>query len=159
MSLKYRSLIGAQIACFIPAALGGIATSSSVSTWYTTLNKPSFNPPNYLFGPVWTVLYLMQGISLYLINTATTKDVVAKLIAQILFYFQLVLNLLWSIFFFGLKNPALGLIEIGLLDITVIFTIVAAFRVRKAAAYLLIPYLLWISFATYLNYSIFILNR
>jgi len=100
----------------------------------------------------------MMGISLY--NLRITKgEPVAKLLAFIFFYFQLALNLLWSIFFFGLKSPLLALAEIGLLVITVIFTIIASFRISKTAGWLLLPYLAWISFASFLNFTIYRLNR
>ncbi len=157
-SIKIKPLILSLIACFLPGIIGSLATASSVNTWYLTLNRPSFTPPGWLFGPVWTALYLMQGVSLYFLTT-TKGEPVAKLIATLFFYFQLVLNLLWSIFFFGLKSPILGFIEIGVLVITVIFTIIASYRISKPASLLLLPYLAWISFATFLNYSVYRLNK
>ena len=157
-SIQIKPFITSLIICFLPGIIGSFATASSVNTWYLTINRPSFTPPGWLFGPVWTMLYLMQGISLYLLTT-TKGDAVSKLIATIFFYFQLCLNLLWSIFFFGLKSPILGFIEIGVLVITVIFTIIASYRISKPASLLLLPYLAWISFATFLNYTIFKLNR
>lgn len=151
-------LFSSIVICFIPAIIGGLATSSSVTTWYPGLNKPDLTPPNWLFGPAWTVLYLFQGLSLYLIRQTNAHDTVSKKITLSFFYLQLGLNLLWSVLFFGLKNPGLALIEIGFLDITVLFTIIAAHRINKTASYLLLPYIGWISFATWLNYQIFILN-
>ncbi len=160
MKINYKVALSSLIICFIPAIIGGLFTSSSVSTWYPTLNKPAgLTPPNWLFGPVWTILYLMQGISLYLITITKIDNPITKLMAKLFFFLQLIFNLLWSIFFFGLKSPMLAFVEIGLLDITVIFTIIAAYRIKKSAAYFLIPYLLWISFATILNYQIVLLNR
>lgn len=157
--MSTKILITSISLCFIPALIGGLATSSSVTTWYPGLIKPNFTPPNWLFGPAWTLLYLLQGFSLYLLQTTKGKDATAQLIALGFFYTQLALNLLWSVFFFGLRNPGLGLLEIGLLDITVLFTILAAYRIHKIAGLILLPYLGWISFATWLNYQIFILNR
>jgi len=161
MAHKKRNLIlflSSILICFIPAAIGGVVTGSAVNTWYATLHKPSFNPPNWLFGPVWTVLYLMQGISLFLIRK-TNGESIAKLIATSFFSIQLILNLLWSILFFGFHSPLAGLLEIGLLIISVIFTIIAAFRIHRVAGLLLLPYLAWISFASFLNFTVFQLNR
>lgn len=155
--MKIKPLITSIIICFVPAVIGGIATSSSINSWYISLNKPGFNPPNWIFGPVWTILYLSQSISLYLIRT-TTSEPVAKLISLLFFSFQLVLNLLWSVFFFLLRSPRLSLAEIGLLIITVIFTIISSYRVNRRAGLILLPYLAWISFAAYLNYAIVRLN-
>jgi translocator protein len=157
--IKTKLLLASIVICFTPAILGGIATSSAVTTWYPLLNKPEFTPPNWLFGPAWTLLYFLQSISLYLIQVTKTKDQTAKAIAVGFFFTQLILNLLWSVIFFGLRNPALALIEIGLLDITVVFTIIASYRVHKTAGLILLPYLAWILFATWLNFQIFILNR
>lgn len=157
-SIKIKTFITSLIICFLPGIIGSLATASSVNTWYLTINRPSFTPPGWLFGPVWTLLYLMMGISLYKLRT-TNGEPVAKLLANIFFYLQLFLNLLWSIFFFGLKNPLLAFIEIGLLVITVIFTIIASYRISKPAGLLLLPYLAWISFATFLNYSVYRLNK
>jgi tryptophan-rich sensory protein len=153
-----KLFLSSIIICFIPALIGGLATSSSVTTWYPSLIKPDFTPPNWLFGPAWTVLYLFQGLSLYLIRQTPVKDMAAKKITLSFFYLQLGLNLLWSVLFFGLKNPLLALLEIGFLDITVLFTLISAYRLNKTASFLLLPYMGWISFATWLNFQIFILN-
>lgn len=152
------TLLTSILICFIPAMIGGIVTSTSVNTWYPTLEKPLLNPPNWIFGPVWTILYLLQGISLYLVRV-TKQETDIKWIAYFFFHIQLFLNLLWSILFFGFKSPGAAAIEIGLLIIAVLFTIISSYRVNKLAAYLLLPYLGWISFATYLNISIYQLNR
>ncbi len=151
-------LFTSLLICFLPAIIGGLVTSSSVNTWYQTLQRPSFAPPNWLFGPVWTLLYFMQGISLYLIRQSQAESV-AKLIAGSFFYIQLGFNLFWSILFFGFKNPFAGLLEIGFLVISVVFTIISSIRVSKTAALLLLPYLAWISFASYLNFAVYQLNR
>jgi len=158
MKINLKTLITSVIICFVPAIIGSLATSSSVSTWYPTLVKSPLNPPPWVFGPVWTILYLFQSISLYLVRT-TKQDSGQKMLAYVFFGFQLFFNLLWSVLFFLLKSPGAALIEIGLLLISLIFTIIAVYRIHKSAAYLLLPYLAWISFASYLNLQVFILNR
>jgi len=136
--------------------LGSIFTTMSVGSWYLTLSKPFFNPPNYLFGPVWTFLYILIGISFYLVwkNGFGGKEDQCIIIYSL----QLALNLLWSIMFFGLRSPLFGLIDIILLLFLILANIIIFYRVSKAAGLILIPYFLWVSFATLLNYSIVILN-
>lgn len=136
--------------------LGSIFTVSSIPTWYATLVKPSFSPPNFVFGPVWTTLYALMGISLYLVWISKAKS---KKYALKLFFFQLGLNALWSIIFFGLKNPGLAFLEIIVLWIAILLTIKAFSKISKNASYLLYPYIFWVSFATILNFSIWILNK
>lgn len=144
--------------CFLAAALGSAFTTGAIDTWYATLNKPFFNPPNWVFGPVWTLLYLLMGISLYLI-WITKTDKKTKRQALTFFFIQLGLNALWSILFFGLKSPSAALVGIIVLLIAICLTIRNFLRVSKLAAWLLIPYLAWVSFATILNLSILLLNR
>ena len=136
--------------CLGAGVLGSFFTFSAIPIWYATLNKPSFSPPNWVFGPVWTVLYILMGISLYLV---WTKKKVPSV-----FWVQLVLNAAWSIIFFGMKNPVLSLVDIVALWIAIILTIKSFYPISKTAFYLLIPYLLWVSFATILNLSIVLLN-
>lgn len=137
----------------IAGALGSIATASSVETWYKTLEKPFFSPSNYLFAPVWTLLYILMGISFYLIwrNGFKKKPFFA-------YFVQLTLNLLWSFLFFGFKSPLAGFICIVFLWFTIIWNIVEFYKVKKISGILLVPYLLWVSFASVLNFYIFILN-
>ncbi len=137
--------------------LSSIVTQSSVNDWYTTLNKPSFNPPNWLFAPVWTVLYVLMGISA---GWVWAKGFHHKWVKTGLYHFgfQLLLNALWSIVFFGLKNPFLAFLVIIALVIMLILTIRWFKVVSKFAAILLIPYLAWVCFATLLNYNIWVLN-
>lgn len=132
-------------------------TFSSIPTWYATLNKPSFSPPNWIFGPVWTTLYFLMGVSLYLV---WSKGLGARGVRNSLYFFaaQLFFNFLWSILFFGLHSPILALVDIVLLWIFIVLTIKKFTRIDQLAAFLLIPYLLWVSFATLLNLSIAILN-
>ena len=153
--IKVWKLIISIVLPFLAAAIGSVFTSSSVSTWYVELNRPVFNPPDWVFGPVWTLLYLMMGISLYLVWTSRSKH---QEFAFIAFGAQLFLNALWSILFFGLKMPLLAFIEIVLLWIAIIATIFYFYRVKRSAAYMLVPYLLWVSFAAVLNLSIALLN-
>ncbi len=141
---------------FSAGAIGSFFTSSD-SNWYKNLIKPSFNPPGWVFGPVWTVLYIMMGISAYLIWQKKDSDHLA-IIALIIFFIHLFFNTTWSIAFFGLQNPALAFINIIILLFFIITLIFIFFKIDKTACYLLIPYLLWVSFATVLNYSIWQLN-
>lgn len=137
--------------------LGSIFTSISVSTWYPELKKPLFTPPNWIFGPVWTLLYILMGISFYIVWSKT--DIKSNKNAFYFFIIQLLLNLLWSFFFFGLKSPIFGLFDIFLLLIFIILTILEFYKISKISAFLMVPYLIWVSFATVLNFSIFILNN
>ena len=138
---------------FLASAIGGFFTSGSVSTWYVDLVKPSFNPPNWVFGPVWTLLYLFMGIALYLV---WIKKKYRN--AFIAFGVQMFLNALWSVLFFGLQNPLLAFIEIIFLWAAILITIIYFYRINKISAYLLIPYILWVSFAAVLNFFLFYLN-
>ncbi len=141
----------------LPLLVGGISgyfTSQSIPNWYVYLNKPSFNPPNYLFGPVWTLLYILMGISFYLI---LNKPKVNWLLVGI-FITQLILNFFWSFIFFNAHNLGLALFEIILLWASILTMIILFYKTNKWAAILNIPYLLWVSFATLLNYSIYSLN-
>lgn len=143
--------------CLVLGGLSGIATTSAINGWYSTIIKPSFNPPNWIFGPAWTLLYILMGISFALIwNAGKNKDV--KKNAINIFLFQLILNLIWSFLFFTLQNPTIAFIEIIILVIAIMVTIRNFFSINKMAAYLLVPYLLWVLFATVLNGSIWYLN-
>ncbi len=136
---------------------GSFFTRSSLQDWYATLNKPFFNPPGWLFAPVWTLLYILMGIAFYLVwinNFGQKRETNIGIYAL-----QLILNLLWSVFFFGLKNPLLALVDIVILWFLILANIIVFSKVSKTSGRLLIPYLLWVSFATVLNFSIFILNR
>jgi tryptophan-rich sensory protein len=152
--IKWLTLIICIVLPNLAGLIGSVFTSSSVSTWYTTLVKPSFNPPGWVFGPVWTTLYILMGISLYLIWTNKKRTNIALWMYGI----QLVLNALWSFLFFGLRNPLAAFIEIIILWIAIVATIIYFYKISKPAAYLLIPYILWVSFAAVLNYSLFVLN-
>jgi translocator protein len=142
-----------QLAGFI----GSIFTTQSVSTWYTTLEKPVLNPPSWVFGPVWITLYFLMGLAVFLVWKKGFENKNVK-VALIVFDIQLFLNVVWSILFFGLKRPGTALIEIICLWVTILVTIIMFAKVSRLAAWLLVPYILWVSFATYLNYSLWILN-
>lgn len=137
-------------------AISGIATAAGVKDWYLTLQKPVFNPPNYLFPPVWTILYLLMGISLYLV--LQSKDPVLKKRAVILFSIQLLLNFLWSFVFFKFQLTGVALIDIACLWLCITGMIYSFYAINKKAAFLQLPYLLWVSFATLLNAAIYHLN-
>lgn len=142
----------------LPLIVGGLSgyfTASNIATWYVTLNKPFFNPPNYLFGPVWTVLYLMMGISLGMIINAKHSN---KNKSLIIFSIQLVLNFFWSVIFFSLQSPGWAAIEIITLWLSIIYMLLNFYKINKWAGLLQIPYLLWVTFASVLNISIYVLN-
>ncbi|HEY4503735.1 MAG TPA: TspO/MBR family protein [Candidatus Paceibacterota bacterium] len=137
--------------------IGSIFTFSAIPTWYATLAKPTLNPPSWIFGPVWTTLYALMGISAFLVwkKGWDHKDVRKALGV---FLFQLVLNAVWSIIFFGLHSPLWALVNIIFMWLAIVWTMVIFYKISKPAMWLLLPYILWVSFASYLNYSIWILN-
>lgn len=147
------------VSIIVPLGLGSIAgifTAQSVPEWYATLNRPSFNPPNWIFGPVWTMLYILMGISLFLIwKLEISKE---RNLAILVFMFQLFLNFGWSFIFFYFNMIGLALIDIILLWIFIVIMLVLFYKIKPIAAYINIPYLLWVSFATVLNGSYYILN-
>tara|TARA_R110002050_G_scaffold133134_7_gene255511 strand:- start:51801 stop:52274 length:474 start_codon:yes stop_codon:yes gene_type:complete len=143
--------------CLTIGFLSSFATQSSVNGWFLELNKPSFNPPNWIFAPVWTVLYIMMGVAAGIVWAKGFYHIWVKT-ALYHFGIQLLFNALWSIIFFGFKNPFAALLVILTLLILLIFTIKWFKVVSTTAAYLLIPYLLWVCFATALNYKIWELN-
>ena len=150
------SLIFFIVLCLFVEIIGGYWTHETISTWYPTLIKPSWTPPNWLFGPVWTTLYFMIAVSGWLIYRA--EDTYERAIALILYSFQLVLNLMWSYLFFSLKNPLMGFIDIVLLIILTNLTIIKFWKISPLASILLIPYSLWLMYAASLNLGILLLN-
>jgi len=157
MKLTYKIIILIVI-CLGIGFLGGFATQSSLTTWYLDIKKPSYNPPGWVFGPVWTFLYIAMAVAAALVWDKINTNPLAKK-ALVFFTIQLGLNLLWSFLFFGLQNPLLALIEIVLLLLFIYETYNLFSKIDKVAGYLFIPYLLWVSFATFLNASIWWLNR
>lgn len=151
-------LIVSILVCQLAGIIGGIFTQSSVQSWYTTLRKPVFNPPGWLFGPVWILLYLLMGVALYLIwNTGEPSR--SRDMAVTFFFIQLGLNTLWSFLFFYLQDPLLGFIEILVLLGFIVLTAWKFFGLNQLAGILFIPYILWVSFASVLNFFIWMLNR
>ena len=146
------------LACFAAGGIGSFSTFKSIPVWYPSLKKPEYTPPDWVFGPVWTTLYTLMGISVFLVwrNGFSTEGV---LLAFILFWVQLIFNALWSIIFFGMKSKGGGIIVIVVLWLLILATIIASFQVSLWAGILLIPYILWVSVATYLNVGIWWLNK
>jgi tryptophan-rich sensory protein len=157
MKKKILFIVIAVTICLLIGFLAGFATQSSVDTWYATLNKPSFNPPNWIFAPVWTLLYILMGIAAGLVWAKGFYHIWVKT-ALYYFGFQLLFNALWSIVFFGFQEPFWALLVILVLLILILLTIKWFKIVSKPAAYLLLPYLLWVCFAMLLNYKIWELN-
>ena len=157
--MNRSNIIKLSVSLLLPLSVGavaGIFTSQSVSTWYARLNHPSFNPPNWVFSPVWTLLYILLGISLYLIwkeNSSKYRDLALKV-----FSIQMLLNFLWSFIFFYFNYIGIALIEIIFLWISIASMIYLFYVTKPIAAYLNIPYLLWVSFATILNAGYYFLN-
>lgn len=139
------------------ATIGGFATGSSVTEWYPDLDKPEWTPPSWLFGPVWTILYIGMAIAAFRIAQKAPWS--AARVPLYLYLVQLVLNLSWSLLFFGLQRTGVALLDILVLDVLVAWLIVRAWRLDRVAAWLLVPYLAWILFATALNAAIWWLNQ
>ncbi len=137
-------------------ALGGLATFSSVATWYAQLNKPAFNPPNFVFGPVWTILYIIMALAAW--RVWLQAEGADRRTALVLYAAQLVLNLGWSVIFFGLRQPAFALGEIIILFLAILATIGAFWRVDRLASLMMTPYAVWVAFASFLNFGIWRLN-
>jgi tryptophan-rich sensory protein len=143
--------------CLLAGILGSVFTTPAIPTWYATLIKPSFAPPNWVFFPVWTTIFIMMGISFFLVWQKGMKDHQVRM-ALSLFGVQLILNILWSAAFFGLRSPLAGLIDISILWIAILVTIMSFNKVSRTSAYLMIPYILWVSFAAIVNFWIWRLN-
>jgi tryptophan-rich sensory protein len=159
MKVKYVwKLVVSIVACLAAGAIGSVFTRSAIPTWYAALEKPFYTPPNWLFAPVWTLLYIMMGVAAFLVWRRGLGSRNVR-IALIVFLVQLVLNALWSVVFFGLESPLFGLIVISVLWVAILATIIVFFRVSKVASVLMWPYLLWVSFAAVLNTTIWLLNR
>ena len=156
-------LIIAIVVSELAGVIGSVFTTPAISSgWYGALIKPSFNPPAWVFGPVWTMLFALMGVSAWLVwrgmgSRLRGNDRKIK-IALILFSIQLVSNTLWSIIFFGLHSPAGAFIEIVFLWLAILATIIVFAKISRPAAWLLVPYILWVSFAAYLNFSIWMMN-
>ena len=156
MAINKKKLFASLALCFGAEGLGGLFTARSVGTWYLTLQKPEFTPPGWLFGPVWTLLYFLMGISFYLVwNARENKN---KKNAIVLFFIQLILNVSWSLVFFGMQSILGGLIVITALWLAIVSTMYHFRHISRTAAGMLLPYLAWVSFASVLNYELWRLN-
>jgi len=151
-------LIVSIVSCFAAAGIGSLFTFKAIPTWYAGLKKPPYTPPNRAFGPVWTILYILMAVSVFLVwqNGLSGEGV---LLAFILFWVQLCLNALWSVVFFGMKLKGGGVIIIFILWLLILATIITSFRVSGWAGALLIPYIMWVSAASYLNTGVWWRNR
>jgi tryptophan-rich sensory protein len=157
--MKKSQLFKVVLSLLLPLGVGataGIFTAGAIPDWYSTLNRPVFNPPNWLFGPVWTVLYLVMGVSLFLVWKEQKSS--ARNRAIFIFSVHLILNFGWSFLFFYFNSIGLALVEIILLLISIVLMLIKFHKVKPIAAYINIPYLLWVTFATILNAAYFILN-
>lgn len=154
--MKIKGALISIIIAYLAGYIGSFFTTSSLDIWYVDIVKPTLNPPSWVFAPVWTLLYTLMGISAYIVWTKR-KEIKVKT-ALIVYGIQLVLNALWSILFFGLQNPQLAFYEIIVLLVFIIINTVLFWRISRVAGILLVPYILWVSFATYLNFSIWMLN-
>jgi len=149
-------LITAIVLCEVVGAAPAFVTSRQLSGWYTTLVRPALAPPNWVFGPVWTALFALLGIAVYLVYRDATGNL--RRTALTAFVAQYALNVSWTLVFFGQQDIQGGLVVIAVLWAFIAFTAYAFYRVRAVAGSLLVPYLLWVSFATYLNYQFWVLN-
>ena len=152
-----RSLVAFIILCLAVSSAGGAITATSVDTWYQTLEKPSFNPPDWVFAPVWTALYILMGLAAWRIWRF--RSIANTVKALSIFGVQLGLNLSWSILFFGLQRIDLALIEIFILLATIVLNAILFWRIDRLAGLIFVPYVLWVTFATILNASIWLLNE
>jgi benzodiazapine receptor len=150
-------LVVAIVACQCAGAIGSIFTTPAIPTWYATLEKPFFTPPNWLFAPAWITLYLLMAIAAFLIWRRGLGQEGVKS-ALLVFLVQLVLNALWSVVFFGLQSPLWGMVVILALWVAILLTIIKFFKLSTAAGSLMLPYILWVSFASALNVAIWVLN-
>jgi len=181
--MKYNNLLKfltSIIICELAGMVGSVFTIPQIGSWYKELNKPFFNPPSWIFGPVWTALFVLMGISLYLVwlkkwdpknrigsdktkawNSYSQKFFTGhwkRINIILIFATQLILNVLWSVIFFAVHSPIVAFFELLMLWFAIVFTIVNFYRVSKIAAFLLLPYILWVSFAGILNFVIILIN-
>jgi len=156
---KYTKIAVVVVTCLAIGYLSGVVTRDAIAEWFVFIEKPIFNPPNWVFQPVWTALYIAMGVAAGLVWDKIDEKPSEVKNALVFFAIQLGLNALWSLLFFGLRNPLIALIEIVLLWLMIYETFIKFSKINKFAGYLFIPYLLWVSFATVLNASIWWLNR
>ena len=157
--MSFKSILklsGCILLTLVVGGVSGFLTKDDITTWYAGLAKPVFNPPNFVFGPVWTLLYILMGVSLYLILQSPKSGERNR--AVVVFCAQLFLNFWWSIIFFRFHRVGLAQFEMALLWLSILWMIILFVRQRPVAGYLQIPYLLWVSFASVLNFGIWVLN-
>jgi tryptophan-rich sensory protein len=154
---KILPLMSFILITFIAAFIGSLFTTPSIASWYRNLNKPSFAPPNFLFAPVWTILFFLMAIAAFLVWQNKNNPQAKK--ALIFYFVQLAFNSLWSIIFFGLHNPGVAFLEIIILWLLILLTLIKFYKIQKIAGLLLVPYLLWVSFASFLNLFVWLLNK
>jgi translocator protein len=157
MKKNILSLAGCILICLAAGFVGSVFTTPAISSWYVYLNKPAFNPPAWIFAPVWTLLYILMGIALFLVYRKVKENKLAVL-GLIIFIIHLLFNTSWSIVFFGLKMIPLAFANIAILWFLIVYLIIIFWRIDKRASILLWPYLVWVSFASVLNFSIMMLN-
>ena len=154
--IKFFKLASSVILSLLIGGISGIATSGEINGWYMGLNKPTFNPPNWVFGPVWTILYILMGVSFFLIWNLPPSKNISK--AMLIFMTQMTLNFFWSFLFFKFKLMGWAFVEIVILWLLIIWTISLFYKLKKSAGLLNVPYLLWVTFASTLNLAYFLLN-
>jgi len=155
--LDISKLLVSIAICQVAGLIGSVFTAPSIPTWYATLKKPWFTPPNWVFAPVWLTLFLLMGIAVFLVWRKGLRDRRVKM-ALAVFTVQLIVNVLWSVVFFGFKSPLAGLIVIVILWVAILLTLLYFFKVSRLTGFLLVPYIAWVSLALALNTSILILN-
>lgn len=155
---KIIILVVSILVCEMIGFIGSIFTMPALPGWYATLNKPAIAPPGWIIGVVWTTLFLLIGISLYLVWTSGNQDKKLMRNAVGVFIWQMVLNIWWSVIFFGIQSPFFALIEIAFLWVAILFTIIYFYRVSFKAGLLLLPYIFWVSFAAVLNFIFWRMN-
>lgn len=155
--MNYKKFVISLVLPQVAGLVGAIFTMPAITAWYAGLAKPALSPPGWVFGPAWTTLYLLMGVALFLVWNKKRKNQDRR-DALGIFIFQLTLNALWSVIFFGLHNPLAAFVELCVLWLAIIWTIFAFYKISRPAAALLLPYLLWVSFAGYLNFVIWSLN-
>ena len=156
--VEIAKLVTSIILCLVVGMMGSIFTKPAILSWYVSLKKPFFTPPDWVFAPVWVILYIPMGVAAFLVWRKGSHQKQNRS-ALFLFGIQLILNVLWPVIFFGLRSLLVGLIEISILAVAILLTIQSFLQVSRVAGLLLIPYFLWVAFASGLNLSIWVLNR
>jgi benzodiazapine receptor len=157
MKIDFVKLVVSIVLCELIGSIGSVFTAPSIPTWYASLVKPWFTPPNWLFAPVWITLFFLMGISLYLVWDKGLEKKEVRLAVSV-FGIQFILNVIWSLLFFGLQSPFYAFIEIIILWIAILVTIIKFYQVSRPAGVILLPYIIWVTIAAFLNYYVWILN-